>query len=267
MKQVTLFKKELNDTVFLPQDFHIATFSSNYFKTVLNDSESRIFLTFDCFNIMNKVKLNYFFNVNEELFCKKTKNNEWKNELICLTSNITERNVFHKFFKVNFVNNKIKKFYSHFTIYLLKYLVDYLQLNVNFTTFTYKDLYETLIKLNDDNQLDFTDIEILEKDNEIINKSSDCCCSNKKNIYLSFSNEKIINLNFLDTRITEDEKINAANKKIESEMNNSVKSLAYKNEKLERKLKILQKRNAGLQSNIQSYKNFNNIYNLNLMNK
>ena len=70
-------------------------------------------------------------------------------------------------------------------------MVDYLQVNVNFTTYTYKDMYNTLVEIQNDKKLDFTNIPILEDDKKA-NRNDDCCCNKEKNyILLSFS--KIFN--------------------------------------------------------------------------
>ena len=130
MKRVSIYKEQDLKTLFLPQDFHISTLTDDYFYTIFNESESRIFLMFDCFNKTNNLRTEDFFNINNKTKSKNLHNfKKWNSNLICLQSNTTDKKYFHKFFRVNFINNKIKKYYSHLTIYFLKAMVDYLQLN------------------------------------------------------------------------------------------------------------------------------------------
>ena len=225
---------------------------------------------FDCFNKTNNLRTEDFFNVNNKTKSKNLHNfKKWNSNLICLQSNTTDKKYFHKFFRVNFINNKIKKYYSHLTIYFLKAMVDYLQLNVNFTTYTYKDMYNTLVKIQNDKKLDFTNIPKLEEDNKKANKNGDCCGSKEKNyILLSFSKEKLIKTNFLDTRIQEEKETKKNENIVEKKMELRDKTLAYKNVELERKIKILEKRNKHV---IQKMNNLNErltggITNFRLMN-
>ena len=270
MKRVSIYKEQDLKTLFLPQDFHISTLTDDYFYTIFNESESRIFLMFDCFNKTNNLRTEDFFNVNNKTKSKNLHNfKKWNSNLICLQSNTTDKKYFHKFFRVNFINNKIKKYYSHLTIYFLKAMVDYLQLNVNFTTYTYKDMYNTLVKIQNDKKLDFTNIPKLEEDNKKANKNGDCCGSKEKNyILLSFSKENLIKTNFLDTRMQEEKETKKNENIVEKKMELRDKTLAYKNVELERKIKILEKRNKHV---IQKMNNLNErltggITNFRLMN-
>jgi hypothetical protein len=243
MKNISIYKEVDNKTLFLPQDFHISTLTNEYFYTILNKSNSRIFLMFDCFNKHSRLKLKNYYDINNKTYNKHIKDfDKWENNIICLSSNTTEKNYFHKYFRVNFINNKIKKFYSHFTIYFLKAMVDYLQINVNFTTYTYESMYETLVNIQNDNRLDFTNIEPLEQDEQ--KKTSDCCCNKEKNyLYLAFSKENLLKNNFLDTRIKEEKDEVEKNELINKKLILRDKTLAYKNVELERTIKILKKRN------------------------
>ena len=270
MKRVSIYKEAGLKTLFLPQDFHISTLTDEYFHTIFNESESRIFLMFDCFNKVNHIRTEHFFNINERTKNKNLYNfKNMNSNVICLHSNTTDKKYFHKFFRVNFINNKIKKYYSHLTIYFLKAMVDYLQVNVNFTTYTYKDMYNTLVEIQNDKKLDFTNIPILEEDDKKANRNDGCCC-NKEKIYilLSFSKEILIETNFLDTRIQEEKEIKENEKIVEKKMELRDKTLAYKNVELERKIKILEKRNKHV---IQKMKKLNErltggITNFRLMN-
>ena len=60
---------------------------------------------------------------------------------------------------------------------------------------------------------------------------------------LSFTNEKLIKYNFLDTRIKEEKEEKKEEEIVDNKMELRDKTLAYKNVELERKVKILQKRN------------------------
>ena len=231
----------------------------------MNESESRIFLLFDCFNKVNKLNFKNYYDINSKISVNKLKDsNEWDSNIISLSSNTIEKNYFHEFFKINFINDKIQKFYSHFTIYFLKYLVDYLQLNVNFTTYTYESMYKGLIEIVDDNQLKFSEKED-EVNNEVNNEvledlKKNCCCDNKNSIFLSFSKKELIKSKFLDTKIIEEVEIKTTEEKVEKKINIRSKALAYKNVELERKIKILQNRNDNLVKQIKILKKYENRF-------
>ena len=100
----------------------------------------------------------------------------------------------------------------------MKYLVDYLQLNVNFTTYTYESMYKGLIEIVDDNQLKFSEKED-EVNNEVNNEvledlKKNCCCDNKNSIFLSFSKKELIKSKFLDTKIIEEVEIKTTEEKV-----------------------------------------------------
>jgi len=260
MKRVSLYKKIDPNILFLPQDFHISTLTKEYFKSILNTSNSRLFLFFDCFNKTNILNFEYYYDIQTKQFIKNLKKNNWNTDIISLSSNTCEKKYFHEFFKINFINDKIKKFYSHFTIYFLKYLVDYLQLNVNFVTYTYKSMYEGLLKIEKDTQLSFSETEESIQNEVLDNLKKNCCCHDKNSLFLSFSHEKLINNNFLDTKIIEDKLVEEQKEKIETKLKYRDKSLAYMNSELERKVKILKVRNDNLSKQLINMKKNENKF-------
>ena len=261
MKRVSLYKKLDPNIMFLPQDFHISTLTKQYFKSVLKESNSRIFLFFDCFNKINNMNFKYFYDIHEQQFVEDLKADDtWSSNIISLSSNTNEKKYFHEFFKINFINDKIQKFYSHFTIYFLKYLVDYLQINVNFVTYTYENMYNSLIKIESDNKLSFSETEEVVQ-NEVINElKKNCCCHDKNNIFLSFSKKDLIKTKFLDTRILEVTQEKKVFNAVEDKLRYSDKALAYKNVELERKTKILLKRNKNLIEQVKRLQKYENKF-------
>ena len=94
------------------------------------------------------------------------------------------------------------------------------------------DIYSGLSKL---------DFSSLKKDNEKMNKG--CCgCDNKFKILLLFSNKDLIKNNFFDNETNEKSNEEKDNEIIVDKLTLRDKTLAFKNLKLEREIKILKKR-------------------------
>ena len=242
MKIKTLYKKKNEDILFLPEDYNMSTLTKDYFYKLLNNSNSRIFLFFDCYNKNNMLNLKHYYDIN-----KKTYNTflgkyekQWNNNIIVLSSDNMEKKNFSKFNKINIINNKINKYFSIFLLDFIKYLFNYLQININFNTFTYKNMYEMIIEINDTiNKLNFSSFN--KKENKKMNECG-CCNEKKNNVFLLFSDGNLLNTNFFDNESIEKEKEEEINDKIKKKMLLRDKTLAFKNIKLERELKILKKR-------------------------
>ena len=133
-------------------------------------------------------------------------------------------------------------------------------MNINFNTFSYKDMYKIILKINTEiNKLNFSSLN--KSDREKMNKG--CCDKQNNNILLSFSEEKLIDANFfenINNEITTEEKtIDEINEK----MLLRDKTIAFKNIKLERELKITQKRlNHIIKQYEELYKKYRNNFSL-----
>ena len=139
-------------------------------------------------------------------------------------------------------------------------VVDYLQLNVNFVTYTYKSMYGGLLKIDKDTQLSFSETEESIQNEVLDNLKKNCCCHDKNSLFLSFSHEKLINNNFLDTKIIEDNLVEEQKEKVETKLKYRDKSLAYMNSELERKVKILKVRNDNLSKQLIKMKKNENKF-------
>jgi len=262
MKMKSLYRKKNENTLFLPEDYNMASLTIDYFYKILNLSNSRIFLFFDCYNKNNTMKLKNYYDINKNTFNTFLENTEKKiSNLIVLSSNSTEKQTFNKFSKINIINNKINKTYSIFLLDLIQYLFNYIQMNINFNTFSYKDMYKIILKINTEiNKLNFSSLK--ESEREQMNKG---CCGDKQNnnILLSFSEEKLIDANFFENisnEITTEEK---TSDDINEKMLQRDKTIAFKNIKLERELKITQKRlNHIIKQYEELYKKYRNNFNL-----
>ena len=130
-------------------------------------------------------------------------------------------------------------------------------MNINFNTFSYKDMYKIILKINTEiNKLNFSSLK--ESEREQMNKG---CCGDKQNnnILLSFSEEKLIDANISNEITTEEKTSDDINEK----MLQRDKTIAFKNIKLERELKITQKRlNHIIKQYEELYKKYRNNFNL-----
>jgi len=244
MKLKSLYKVENEEHLFLPEDYNMSVLTKKYFLTILNNCNSRIFLFFDCFNKKNNNYLKYSYDINNKTFRTHLDKNQyvWSNNMIILSASNMDKKHFNNFNRVNIINNKTSKFYSIFLLDLIKYLFNYLQININFNTFSYEDLYTVLITISEDiNKLDFYSIVKDNKENEKMNKS--CCCKEKKlKIIMFFTDDKIIDLNFLENQTDEQNNKNNIDEEIKIKIKYRDKTLAYKNINLERDLKIIKRR-------------------------
>jgi len=241
MKMKTLYKKKNKDILFLPEDYNMSTLTKDYYYKILKNSRSRTFLFFDCYNKENLLNLDYYYNINNKTYINSLDDNPKINDkIIVLSCNTVEKKNFEFFSKVNIINNKVHKYFSVFLLEFVKTLFNYLQININFTTFSYKNMYNILLEINNGlNKLNFSSLKKTE--NEKMNKG--CCgCDIKYNIILSFSNEKLINTNFLDNEANEITNEEKDGELIEKKLTFRDKTLAFKNIKLERELKIKTKR-------------------------
>ena len=68
MKMKSLYRKKNENTLFLPEDYNMASLTIDYFYKILNLSNSRIFLFFDCYNKNNTMKLKNYYDINKNTF-------------------------------------------------------------------------------------------------------------------------------------------------------------------------------------------------------
>tara|TARA_B100000795_G_scaffold125047_3_gene93325 strand:- start:1791 stop:2903 length:1113 start_codon:yes stop_codon:yes gene_type:complete len=236
MKLSSLYKQKNPENIFLPQDFGMACLTKDYFFDILNKSESRIFLMFDNYN-QNKINLKNYYDINSETYNTfiGTDKNTYTNELTCLSVN-SEKSNFDKFHKVNLINNNINKFYSNFLIIFLKHLYNYLQININFITYKYSEMYKNIIIQMKDHRMNFSSMK------EEKNMNTGCCKHEDIEIFLSFSKKELIDTCFLDNKIQENKEKEMQDLEVNKKMKTRDKVLAYKNVGLERDMKILKKR-------------------------
>ena len=254
MKLSTLYRKKSDDIMFLPQDFNISCLTKNYFTNILNNSNSRIFLFFDCNNQTNHLNCKNYFNINKELYNTSIgkKNDYINSEVIILYANTILKN-FQRFHKVNLINNQIKRFYSNFLILFLKHLFNYLQININFKNYTYENMYKSFIEILNEYELDFKNISKTKKEQKKLNTC--VCCKNKSiDISLAFSNDTLKNKNFFDNKTNEKTDNDKLDEEIEKKLKIIDKKLAYKNVNLERELKILKRK---FENILNKYNNLN----------
>tara|TARA_Y100000389_G_C17452880_1_gene516042 strand:- start:1721 stop:2842 length:1122 start_codon:yes stop_codon:yes gene_type:complete len=268
MKMKTLYKKKHKDILFLPEDYNMSTLTKDYYYKILKNSRSRTFLFFDCYNKENLLNLDYYYNINNKTYINSLDDNPKINDkIIVLSCNTVEKKNFEFFSKVNIINNKVHKYFSIFLLEFVKILFNYLQININFNTFSYKNMYKVLLEINTGlNKLNFSSLKKAE--NEKMNKG--CCgCDIKYNIMLLFSNEKLIHTNFFDNEANEITNDQKENELIEKKLILRDKTLAFKNIKLEREVKILKKRFNNLITNYEKQKkkiqNSNSNINFNLL--
>lgn len=242
MKLSSLYKKKSEDIMFLPQDFNMSCLTKDYFTNVLNNSNSRIFLFFDCVNQTNQLKCKNYYNINKQIYNTHIGKLEKKinSEVIVLYANTILKN-FQKFHKVNLINNQIKKFYSSFLISFLKHLFNYLQININFKKYTYMEMYYGILKLLNEYELDFNEIA----KNKKTQKQLNTCVSCKNNVIdltLAFSNDTLINKKFFDNKLNEKSDKEEFDESVNEKMLMRDKTLAYKNVNLGREMKILKRK-------------------------
>lgn len=242
MKMKSLYKPKHKEILFLPEDYNMSTLTKDYFHKILNNSNSRIFLFFDCFNKENVLNLDYYYDIKNKIFIKSldTEKLSFTNKnIIVLSSNTFEKKNFDNFNKVNIINNKVHKYFSIFLLELTKILFNYLQININFNTFSYENMYDVLVDIY--SGLIKLDFSSLKKENEKMNKG--CCgCDNKYKILLLFSNKELIKTKFFDNETNEKSNEEKDNELIVNKLTLRDKTLAFRNLKLERELKILKKR-------------------------
>lgn len=242
MKMKSLYKQKNKDILFLPEDYNMSSLTKDYFHKILNNSNSRIFLFFDCFNKENFLNLDYYYDINNKMFIKSLDSNKLSfnnKNIIVLSSNTIEKKNFENFNKVNIINNKVHKYFSIFLLEFIKILFNYLQININFNTFSYENMYNVLVDIYSGlSKLDFSS---LKKENEKMNKG--CCgCDNKYKILLLFSSKYLIKTKFFDNETNEKSNEEKDNEIIVNKLTLRDKTLAFKNLKLEREIKILKKR-------------------------
>lgn len=140
--------KEDNDDpeLFLPQDWEVNKITLKLLESMIEKYKCRCFIMFDCCNSGRIFKYKYTYNVKrlEETIDMKKENK--LNNVILLSSNAENNNVFEKFLEKNLINNDKNKFYGELTIFFLQVLKNYLEKNLSFGELTYEKL---ILELNE----------------------------------------------------------------------------------------------------------------------
>lgn len=241
LKRNTLYKGFNKDTLFLPQDYHISTLTNDYFNNLLSHSNSRVFLFFDCLNMYNNFKLKHNYNVNNNIYYEYLDNKKSSFDIIHLSFNYNEQKIFEKFYKVDLITNKINKYNSKFLILLLLNLKEYLNLNLNFSAFSYNHFFNNLQKILNKHNLDFSSIANEKVDNVKMNKCFSCGDDNI-DLLLSFSDNNIKNDMFFTSKKIVEKNDDNTEELVAKKLKYRDKTLAYHIVEQERNYKILKKK-------------------------
>lgn len=236
----TIEEKDNEDReLFLPQDWEVNKITLKLLESIVEKYKCRCFIMFDCCNSGGVLKYKYTYDVKrlEETIDMKKENK--LNNIIMLSSNAENSNVFEKFIEKNLINNEKNKFYGELTIFFLQVLKNYLEKNLSFSELTYEKL---VIELSEYLK-DLTDGGIRSVDYKL----SHNFLLNKNLLPILTMSNKYYKSNKCFYNLEEDQD------EIQKETNNlnilkrkTVTSLSYKYLRLNRKMVHLEKINSDL---------------------
>jgi len=241
------------DEIFLPQDWQVSYISDDLFQSLIKDYKSKLLIMFDCCNSGTMCDLKFSYNIKDYTSIDYLKKKDDMIDIICISSCGENENTFEKYFSKNFINTDTNKFYGEFTIFFLHILKSYLEENLSFDNFKYKDLLKLMHYF----------VNPLPKD-KTISVSEQLIHQNSYSInlkpYLGLSHTELLNEPFFSSkssidnlRFQEEGTINKLKQKNSS-------SLSYKVLRQHRKIDFLEKKNKKLAERIDKYMSIINEY-------
>lgn len=243
--------------IFLPQDWNINQITKDYFQQNITEYKCRTFIMFDCCNKRVDCNLRFNYNTKEMELMENLKVEEGKNNIVIISSNSKNKNLYEKFLESNLINNEKNKFYGEFTIFFLQIMKNYLEIKLSFTDLKYQDLVNILneyvfdLEENNDKPVSYILKHNILKNTNIIP-------------YISMSNKKTMENKFFYTATDDANEEQETQNTINILKRKTVSSLSYKFLRLKRKydytLKInenLENRNNKLLSIISGNLNYN----------
>jgi len=247
------------DEIFLPQDWQVSYISDDLFQSLMKDFKSKLFVMFDCCNSGTMCDLKFSYDVKDFTSIDYLKKDENMVDIICISACGENSNTYEKYINKNLINTDTNKFYGEFTIFFLHILKSYLEENLTFDNFKYKDLltlmHHFIHPLPKDKDFSVSQ-QLLHQNNYSSNIKPILGLSNKVLLNDTFFSSKS-SIDYL--RFQEEGKINKLKHKNDSSLHHKVLRQHRKIDFLEKKNKILLERTEKYMSIINQHKMVNNF--------